>query len=397
MNLNLGLAAADAYFKEGDARNLRDYEQALRKADLSTLQDRVEATRANAQDQTGAARGRIQLRPGELSLATTKNSIAQGQASGELGRQPLIEQTRDAQAHAGLGTANFALQNQPTEQRIALRDLETKDKTSQFDSDNLAQTLAAKARQGQIAEHTQRQMINGILASKIGNNDPQGALQWANSVAKNEGIAQGTNGHVYDNIVRIEPKTDPNMPEGGYMMTGKDANGSPVNIPLSESSLRAAKATMASHKWHGISTGDGGVFVLDEKTGVGKVGLAPNPQLVSARNREHDPAEVKTVKWMVENLPMFANNPEAAWKAMREARSESKPAYIRKYILQNAKSGSSSAELEKEAGAAWDASQRAEAQPTPTRPGSNSPTPGKVTLPPLSAAQYNFLNLNPPQ
>lgn len=282
MNLGLGLAAADSYFKEGDARKVREYQQALRDSEMATLPEQTQARRSDYQDRIGLNSARATLRPGETQNAITRQQVDSVKTAGELGRVGREEQAKDFQADYGLNAAQFKLGRQGQEQKTQGMKLDMAEKSTQADDDQLSRKLIMAARQGLLDENSQRTIFNGVFAQKLKGRDKQSALDWANSVAKEEGIAPGTNGHSYTDITPVMPGQDQNMPGGGFYMVGTDASGKPVNIPFPDEKLtQDAQALKSNGKYLGIHNNQGDVFTLNEATGAFKQVYAGDKKLAS--------------------------------------------------------------------------------------------------------------------
>ena len=174
MNLGLGLVAADQYFKEGDARNVRDYEQRKRAAELSTLDDRVAAERTGFQLRAGQNQQGLDLIPGDTAIKQTQ------------------QKTSGIQAGMGLSNAQNEQSNLPQTQEVKNNTLQGQVLQSRADLELLPEKIRQASVSGQLSGQGQSDMVLGTLGQLIAGQDKDGALNFANRIAKaamTEGLA----------------------------------------------------------------------------------------------------------------------------------------------------------------------------------------------------------------
>ena len=150
MNLGLGLLAADSYFKEGDARKVRDYEQAKREAELSTLPERTNADRSGYRLRSGQNEANLDLLPTQTANAETRLGLETTDLSGQVERKPAEVATKKIQADMGLSEAQAGQLTQPLQQQI---------KTNQLTSQSLASADEVK----NLPAKLQRAAVQGVL------------------------------------------------------------------------------------------------------------------------------------------------------------------------------------------------------------------------------------------
>lgn len=145
MNLAMGLAAVDEYFKEGDRRKTREYTQALRDSELSTLPDATEARRSGFRDTTETNAARARLRPQQTANSARRLGIEGTQLEGVESRLPTTEATLDATAEGALADANFNKQQRPVRQATTVATDAAAQSTAQFGLSQLPVTQETTA------------------------------------------------------------------------------------------------------------------------------------------------------------------------------------------------------------------------------------------------------------
>lgn len=178
MNLGLGLIAADSYFKEGDRREVRDYNRKLRDSELSLLPDKTEATRSGYRDTLAENEARGQERPGRTANTLKRQQIEATGLDRAAGRQMTLEDTADAKAAAGLSDARMTLQQQPQRQQMESDKLKVEAAGAAQAVQQLPQRLAAAAAAGTLQQRdAQIQLIAG-LEPALATNNPQLVQQY---------------------------------------------------------------------------------------------------------------------------------------------------------------------------------------------------------------------------
>lgn len=313
MNIGLGLLAADEYFKEGDRRQVRDYQQKLRDADLSVLDDRTAATRSGYQDTAATNAARAQLRPGQTANAQKRLGLDATNMEAEAERQPVENKTRAVNAAMGLAKAENAQANVPQTLALENNKLYADWKKSQFELEQLPDKLARAATQGLIDEQGQSEVVLASLGKLLANKDKTGALAFANKVAKTGNLLPGTNGKTFTDIVDVN-KGEGGAPGDGYVVVTSE--GEKRFIPREK--FDSAMAAQRSGKYKFIERDDGSIFAGDEGTGRGSIVQPGDPAISRSGRNGNAPASVQEAQWVMQNK----NNPEAmqAWEKVRASR-----------------------------------------------------------------------------
>lgn len=412
MNLMGGLTALDEYYKEGDRRKTREYQQALRDAELSTLSDKTEAERADFMDRRSAAQARTQLRPGETQIATTDQGRRLTEAQGAARRVGTVEQTRDVEANTGLsaaqarnqrqplvneteymrattglGDAQHALSTQPARQSLADMKLTLDLNTTQADLNMLPERIEKLAVQGVLDQQGQSDVVLGTMAELISRQDKDGVINFANAIAKRGNIFPNTNGKTFTDVRGV--RAGENGATGnGYIFTTSD--GQEKFVPVE--AMASARQKLKSGKYEFRVGRNGEIISGNTSTGQVQVVREGNPAL--AGNRTNDTAEMRNAKWLIDN--QVVKTPQEAWAMVRASKEKTRPAFVQEYILKQAGMGDPRKHAE-DAGKLYDelnkpapaAVAAAAATPAASAPGSNTPVaptldpriPGLIGMP----------------
>lgn len=276
MNIGLGLAAADSYFKEGDARRVREFEQARRDSELATMPDQTQARRSDYLDRIGMNSARAALRPGETQNAMTRQQVDSVRVGGELGRVGQEEQTKDAAVDYGLNAAKFKLGRQSQEQKTQGLRLDMAEKGTEADVEQLPRKLSMAAAQGILDQQGQSDMVLGTLGGLLARNDKATALKFSNAISKETGILPNSNGKTFTDIT---PEQGGEQGDGYRWHT---SDGKSVFVP--SSSIKGSMDKMKSGKYHFIHTNQGDVFAGNESNGSVKQVYAGDKKTAGAQH-----------------------------------------------------------------------------------------------------------------
>jgi hypothetical protein len=310
MNIGAGLAALDEYYKEGDRRQVRDYNQRIREADLSILDDRTAATRSGYRDTQEVNAARARLRPGETANALTALGLKTADLAGEAERKSDEIATKNIQARIALDTTQNAHTNLPISLAIQNNTLQGQLETSKAHLANLPGKLQQAALQGVLDQQGQRDVVVGTLGQLLARGDKASALRFSNEVAKQSNVLPNTNGLTFTNIVEGRGGL---YGEGYSFVT---ADGQSKFVPAQ--AIAGAMQKLKSGKYKFIERGDGSIFAGDESTGRGSLVQDGDPALAARKNSANTPASVQEAEWVMRNK----DNPEAmkAWETVRASR-----------------------------------------------------------------------------
>ena len=344
MNLGLGLLAADEYFKEDDRRNVRDYEQKKRAAELSTLDDRVAAERSGYQLRTGQNQQGLDLLPGETEIKRT------------------AQKTAGIQANMGLSNAQNDQSNLPKVQEVKNNTLQGQVLQSRADLDNLPEKIRQASVSGALSGEGQRDVVLGTLAHYISGNDKAGAIEFANRIAKMSDIMPGTNGKTFTDIAPVRGGQEGD----GYNFTTSDG----VTRFVPAKAMQAALGKMKNGDYQFIHDNNGNVYAGNKQTGTVTQTHQGDPTLAG---KQHTPAEIQTMEYLVKNG--VAKNTAHAWDMVRSSREKTRSSFIMDFVSKNALPGQDVSKLEDQAGKLYDSlrgSQAPAASPAPAASGSSS-------------------------
>ena len=310
MSIAAGLAAIDEYYKEGDRRQVREYQQKLRDADLSILGDRTEATRSGYRDTTETNAARARIRPVQTANQEARLGLEATDLAGQAQRQPDEIATKNIQAGIGLSNAQFNQTQLPTKQKVESNTLEGQLMSSDAALKQLPVKLQQLAVQGVLDQQGQSDVVVGTMGQLIARGDKASAIRFANEVAKQGNVLPSSNGKTFTDIVEVR-----GGPQGdGFNFVTSD--GESRFVPAM--AVAGAMQKLKSGKYKFIERGDGSIFAGDESTGRGSLVQDGDPALGARRNSANTPASVQEAEWVMRNK----DNPEAmkAWETVRASR-----------------------------------------------------------------------------
>lgn len=359
-NLGLGLIAADQYFKADDARKVREYEQAKRDAELSTLSDRTEADRSGYQLRTGQNRANSELLPGQTANARERLGLESADLQGQKERQPDEIKTKGTQAKIGLATVENDQANLPSSLQVKNNTLQGQLMTSNADLAQLPAKIQRAAVQGVLDQQGQSDVVLGTMGQLIARQDKAGAIAFANKIAQQGDILPNTNGKTFTDIqpVRGGPQGD------GYNFVTSD--GTSKFVPVQ--AIGAAMQKLKTGEYQFIHTNDGSVFAGNKTTGA--LTQAHQGDSKAAR-AQHTPAEVQTMEWLMGKG--VAKDANQAWEMVRSAREKTRNAFIMDYVGKNALPGQDTNKLATDAGKIYDSLRPNQGPANPAPAPSNSP------------------------
>lgn len=362
-NLGLGLIAADNYFKEGDARKEREYVQAKRDAELSTLGDKTDADRTGYQLRSGQNRANSELLPGQTKNAQARIGLESADLEGQAQRQPDEIKTKNTNAKIGLANAENDQANLPSSLQVKNNALQTQLQTSDATLKMLPQKLQQLATQGVLDQRGQGEVVLGTLGQLIARQDKGAALAFANDIAKVGNILPNTNGKQFTDIQPVR-KGENGAQGDGYIFHTSD--GGQVFTPVE--AIAGAMNKLKSGEYQFIHTNDGSVYAGNKQTGAVTQAHQGDPKAMRA---QHTPAEVQTMEWLISKG--VAKSPEAAWEQVRSAREKTRNAFVMDYVSKNALPGADTNKLSEDAGRIYDTLRQNQG---PVVKPSNSPSAG---------------------
>lgn len=408
MNLALGLQAVDEYFREGDRRKTREYQQALRDSELSMLPDKMESERSGYRDRTAENDARAQIRPGQVRNTVEENRQKGVGLEGAGRRQPTVEKKKDLDANYSLAESEFNAAQQPGLQETAANSNALKQRTVAFDlsqapekekiatnktkveaalaeqaanPNTLAEMIDVQAGKGLIARDQATVSVLSALAQKVESGDTNGALAFANAVARRSNLLPGTNGM---NFVSMTPvangKDDAGNTGPGRTLQTDDGR----KIFIADATLRNAyRATQGKPEYDFMTTRNGTIAVGDKRSGRLRIlhqGKESDGTASSGAATGKLPADIQKLQYMVKNG--IAANEKEAWAMMQTAKQKSRGTFIQDYVLRNTGMGQDSTKLGEQAAKIYDDLRRMEGGPyagsNPAAP-SNSAATRKVS------------------
>ena len=325
-NLGLGLIAADSYFKEGDARKERDYVQAKRDAELSSLGDKTDAERTGFQLRSGQNRANSELLPAQTANAQTRIGLESTDLAGQAQRQPDEIKTKNTNAKIGLANAENDQANLPSSLAVKNNALQSQLMTSDATLKQLPMKLQQLAVQGAIDQQGQSDVVLGTMGQLIARQDKTGALNFANEIAKQGSILPNTNGKQFTDIQPVR-KGENGAQGDGYNFVTSDGESRFVPVEA----IGGAMQKLKSGKYHFIHTADGSVYSGNENTGAITQAYKGDDKALRA---QHTPAEVQTMEWLMKNG--VAKDANSAWEQVRSAREKTRNAFVMDYVSKNA-------------------------------------------------------------
>ena len=341
MNIGMGLLAADAYFKEDDARKVREYDQAKRDSELRLLPEYEKSQKTAYGLQSATNQANTDLVPHQQKTNEMQHQADQGVLAGQIATQPTKNQTDKVKAGTEL-------------------------KTAEHDASTLADRLYNDAISGKLkgAELQQQAMGHLALLAKQGH-DPS-TIAFLNRLAPLDGSKK---------TVRVQT-----VSKGGVnYFQALAADGSVV--------FQADENTMVSllpqekDQYHTLKPGD--TLVRNGQ----EVFFAPETESTSAEKQ--GPLE-RDVNYLVRAHGM---TPEQARVTLQSSKTKSRPQFIMDQVNNLAAMGKmATPEQLKQFGDIYDAAagmESGKSQPgLESQPGSNSEKP--TTLNPKFATLFGI-------
>ncbi|CAB4122456.1 hypothetical protein UFOVP33_9 [uncultured Caudovirales phage] len=312
MGLNLGLAALDSYYKEGDARKEREYVQAKRDADMATLGDVTAERRTGAQLRSKQNTANLGLVDSQADLAKNKLSLDQA-------------------------NTKAAIERQPTEQATAANNAEVAKTLSEFNVDDLPRVIAEKRRAGVFSEADAATTGIAKLADLIQIGDTNQVINFMNGL-------NAAGGNKKPPVAAVGVTQDPKT--GEQVFVAQDAQGNHV-MQISQSQMKRVRDSVGKTDLKVLNAGDSLVGVKNGQASV----LATAPEKASTL-KQHTPAEVQTMEWLISKG--VAKDANGAWDMVRSAREKTRNSFIMDYVGKNALPGSDTNKMSDEAGKIYD-------------------------------------------
>lgn len=314
MNLGLGLVAADNYFKEGDARKERDFTQAKRDAELSTLGDVTNERRSGAQLRTKQNTANLGLVDAQADVAKSKLTLEQGDVKGKLERQP-------------------------NEQATAANNAEVAKTLSEFNVEDLPRVIGEKRRAGIFSEADAGTTAIAKLADLINTGDSQQVVTFMNAMNDTHPPEQRKAPVAAVGITK-DPKTGENV------FVAQDAQGNEI-IKMSQSQMKRVRDSVGKTDLKVLNAGDTLVGVKNGQASI----MATAPEKASTL-KQHTPAEVQTMEWLMSKG--VAKDANGAWDMVRSAREKTRNAFVMDYVGKNALPGADTNKMADDAGKIYD-------------------------------------------
>lgn len=347
MGLNLGLAALNSYYKEDDARKEREYVQAKRDAEVSTLGDKTEADRTGYQVRAGQNKQGLDLMPGDTEVKKTR------QAADKIN------------AGIGLSNAENDQANVPSSLQIKNNALETQLQTSDATLKQLPMKLQQLATQGVLDQRGQSEVVLGTMGQLISRQDKDGAIAFANDIAKVGNILPNTNGKQFTDIQPVRKGQNGAQGDGYNFFT---SDGESRFVPVE--AITGAMSKLKNGEYQFIHTNDGSVYAGNKQTGAITQGHQGDTK---ALRSQHTPAEIQLWDRLIEKG--VAKDDKQAWEMVRSAREKTRNSFIMDYVAKNAGMGKDATALQNEAGTMYDTLRQNQES---VNPSSNSPSAGKL-------------------
>lgn len=294
--LNLGLAAADAYYKADDARVLREqqrerfgWDKQRAEADLSTLPDRTEAARSGYQLQSAQNKANLEIVPNQAAVAKA--------------------------------LSEFSVEELPS--RIAQM------RQQRIFSDVDAQTAG-------VAK----------LADLIQMGDPQQITSYLNAWRK----TNPTN--MKADVAQVGFTKDEKT--GDNVFVALDAQGNPV-MQMSATQIQRIRDSIGKTDLKVLKPGDTLVGIKNGRATNMATGPV-DPQLIKATGKQNTPAEIQTMQWLIDNK--VAKDQSQAWDMVRSSREKTRSSFVLDYVSKNAMPGTDPKKVADQAGKIYDELQR---------------------------------------
>lgn len=362
MNIGYGLAALDSYYKEGDARKERDYVQAKREAELSTLGDKTEADRSGYQLRGGQNRANAELLSGQTANAKSRLGLESADLEGQAQRQPDEIKTKNINAGIGLANAENDQANVPASLQVKNNTLEGQLMTSDATLKQLPMKLQQLATQGVLDQRGQSEVVLGTMGQLIARQDKTGAIAFANDIAKVGNILPNTNGKQFTDIQPVRKGQNGAQGDGYNFVT---SDGQSRFVPVE--AISGAMQKLKSGEYQFIHTNDGSVYSGNKSTGAVTQAYQGDPKLLRG---QHTPAEIQTMEYLVSKG--VAKDTNQAWDMVRSSREKTRNSFITDYVAKNAMNPNDAQKVAQQAGQIYDSLRQNQGPTNPTaQPGLN--------------------------
>lgn len=366
MNLAMGLAAVDEYFKEGDRRKTREYTQALRDSELSTLPDATDARRSGFRDTTETNAARARLRPRQTANSERRLGIEGTQLEGVERRLPVTEEILDLDTEGKLDTAKFDKNQLPVRQATTAANDTTARDTAQFGLSQLPvtqQTTAIRNATGLDSARTEQQvgqnrnagavMLSAAeleqLPTKIAQMKAQGAVDEIGAKAKIIGgivdaMASGNQAIVAQYVQRsIDTGLFPEVAGRKVAQVGSTtgADGKPALVALDASGqeifrftkdqLDQIRAVGQQAKIQTVNAGDSVVRIKGDTV----TPLYTAPESVKSANTKK-PTLQQNLEFLQEKFKM---TPQQALDYLNQGKTETKQQFLMRHLGRIAQTG----------------------------------------------------------
>lgn len=306
MNLGYGLAALDSYYKEGDARQVRDrteqrfdWEKQKAQSELSLLGDKAAAERSGYQNTVGANAAAAELRPGETANKKAKLGIDSVSLAGDANRQPGLEQAKDDEARTTAGAAKV---------KAALQGVEV---------ERIPQMVADARMKGAISDATSMNLIGATIADLMDSGNEAGLVSLLNAQKNASNDPKTT---AYPDVAKVSKATDAN---GTEVLVLKDAGGNTI-MTKPTSTFKAAQNSMKKREVKEVKPGES----LVEIQGSRVTPLYSAPESASSRATKMGPLE-RDVEYLVAGHGM---NKDQALAQLQSAKTMSRENFILKAV-----------------------------------------------------------------
>jgi len=252
-SIGLGLIAADEYFREGDRRQVRNYQQALRDAELSNLPDRMEAERSGYRLRSTENRLGLEDAPDKAAADRSGNQLRAKQNEAGLS---LVDQqtgvTRQELANRGADATTRGL-TKDAERATAINNAEIGKTLSEFQVTDLPRVIAEKRRAGVFSEADAATAGIAKLADLIKIGDSNQVIAFINGLNEASGAARPR--------VAAVGITEQN---GEKVFVAQDANGQPV-MQISAGQMQRIRDSFGKTEYKTVNAGDSLVALKDGK------------------------------------------------------------------------------------------------------------------------------------
>lgn len=227
--LGLGLIAADSAIREQQAIKQRDqadqrfdWERQRTEADMSTLPDRTDAQRAQAQLQTAQSKSELGMVDARGKLASSQLGLAQAEVDGAQARQPdEIAAKADRAKVANL--------------------------LSSFDLENTPHVIAQQKAQGTISDADIYVTSISKLADLMGSNDQAAVVRYMNGM--NDAGVFGQKHAPVAKVGIVQGK------DGGNVFVASDATGKPV-MQMRAEDMKRIRDSVGKTDFKTVNAGD---------------------------------------------------------------------------------------------------------------------------------------------